>query len=295
MRKEDFYDVFEYGDRLEPGVELKIEHSITMEYDTPDLTPFTNSDVKELESLRKISAGTEQKIFDSLKEPLSKWERQAALTKLLDRAIQYLKMPEVEHTSNQWMHDDRSDRDKISNRVYQMSVSVYEDYKYDRQTRERIPTAWYVTWDVTINTPRRGYGKVIAGQRQKRYTDKDAALKYIEGRKKAYAHLFTEISPPLPQEYADSFKVHGVLLPGYTIEGQEPIPTNRTAIEVLNELSGGAFALQDKKPSVLGKLAASKEDMKKAPSAGAKKKEEPALQRNKSSKIDPKHDRKRRI
>jgi hypothetical protein len=45
----------------------------------------------------------------------------------------------------------------------------------------------------------------------------------------------------------------------------------------LNELSGGAFALQDKKPSVLGKLAASKEDMKKAPSAGAKKKEEPAL------------------
>ena len=59
MRKEDFYDVFEYGDRLEPGVELKIEHSITMEYDTPDLTPFTNSDVKELESLRKISAGTE--------------------------------------------------------------------------------------------------------------------------------------------------------------------------------------------------------------------------------------------
>lgn len=141
MRKEDFYDVFEYGDRLEPGVELKIEHSITMEYDTPDLTPFTNSDVKELESLRKISAGTEQKIFDSLKEPLSKWERQAALTKLLDRAIQYLKMPEVEHTSNQWMHDDRSDRDKISNRVYQMSVSVYEDYKYDRQTRERISCA----------------------------------------------------------------------------------------------------------------------------------------------------------
>ena len=38
MRKEDFYDVFEYGDRLEPGVELKIEHSITMEYDTPDLS-----------------------------------------------------------------------------------------------------------------------------------------------------------------------------------------------------------------------------------------------------------------
>ena len=158
-----------------------------------------------------------------------------------------------------------------------MSVSVYEDYKYDRQTRERIPTAWYVTWNVGVHTPKQGWGKAIAGQRQKRYTDKEAALKYIEGRKKAYVHLFTEVSPPIPQEYAEHFKVNGVLLPGYTIEGQEPITTNRTAIEVLNELSGGAFALQDKKPSVLGKLAASKEDMKKAPSGGAKKKEEPAL------------------
>lgn len=27
MRKEDFYDVFEYGDRIRTGVELKIEHS----------------------------------------------------------------------------------------------------------------------------------------------------------------------------------------------------------------------------------------------------------------------------
>lgn len=83
------------------------------------------------------------------------------------------------------------------------------------------------------------------------------------------------IDAPNSEAYRILFEERKV--PGYTIEGQEPIPTNRTAIEVLNELSGGAFALQDKKPSVLGKLAASKEDMKKAPSAGAKKKEEPAL------------------
>ena len=275
MRKEDFYGVYDYGDALHPGASLKIERSVTMDLDAPDLTPFTNTSIKELERLRKISTAAEQEIFESLNIPLAKWERQAALTKLLDRAIEYLKTPEIEHTENKWVKDRYAD-EKISNRVYQMSVNVYEDSTYDRQTQQRIPTAWYVTWDVTINTPRRGYGKVIAGQRQKRYTDKDAALKYIEGRKKAYAHLFTEISPPIPQEYAEHFKVNGVLLPGYTIEGQEPITTNRTAIEVLNELSGGAFALQDKKPSVLGKLAASKEDMKKAPSGGAKKKEEPA-------------------
>ncbi len=223
MRKEDFYDVFEYGDRLEPGVELKIEHSITMEYDTPDLTPFTNSDVKELESLRKISAGTEQKIFDSLKEPLSKWERQAALTKLLDRAIQYLKMPEVEHTSNQWMHDDRSDRDKISNRVYQMSVSVYEDYKYDRQTRERIPTAWYVTWDVTINTPRRGYEQMSQKYSEEYYTLK-AELAELKEQLSAFedaggwAHkflklieryaAFTDLTPAILNEFISRIEVH---------------------------------------------------------------------------------------
>lgn len=276
MRKEDFYGVYDYGDALHPGASLKIERSVTMDLDAPDLTPFTNTGIKELEKLRKISTAAEQEIFESLNISLAKWERQAALTKLLDRAIDYLKTPEIEHTGNKWVKDRYAD-EKISNRVYQMSVNVYEGSTYDRQTQQRIPTAWYVTWDVGVHTPKHGWGKAIAGQRQKRYTDKDAALKYIEGRKKAYAHLFTEISPPIPQEYAEHFKVNGVLLPGYTIEGQEPITTNRTAIEVLNELSGGAFALQDKKPSVLGKLAASKEDMKKAPSGGAKKKEEPAL------------------
>lgn len=276
MRKEDFYGVYDYGDNLQPGATLKIERSITMDLNAPDLTPFTKTDIQELENMRKISVAAEQEIFDGLNVPLSKWERQAALTKLIDRAIEYLKTSEIEHTGNKWVKDRYAD-EKISNRVYQMSASIYEDCTYDRQTQQRIPTAWYVTWNVGVHTPKQGWGKAIAGQRQKRYTDKEAALKYIEGRKKAYAHLFTEVSPPIPQEYAEHFKVNGVLLPGYTIEGQEPIPTNRTAIEVLNELSGGAFALQDKKPSVLGKLAASKEDMKKAPSGGAKKKEEPAL------------------
>lgn len=276
MRKEDFYGVYDYGDNLHPGATLKIERSITMDLNAPDLTPFTKTDIQELESLRKISVAAEQEIFDGLNVPLSKWERQAALTKLIDRAIEYLKTSEIEHTGNKWVKDRYAD-EKISNRVYQMSVSVYEDCTYDRQTQQRIPTAWYVTWNVGAHTPKQGWGKAIAGQRQKRYTDKEAALKYIEGRKKAYAHLFTEVSPPIPQEYAEHFKVNDVLLPGYTIEGQELITTTRTVREVLNELSGGAFQFPEKKPSVLGKLAANKEDTKKAPTAGAKKKEEATL------------------
>ena len=53
MRKEDFYGVYDYGDALHPGSSLKIERSVTLDLDAPDLTPFTNTGTKELERLRK--------------------------------------------------------------------------------------------------------------------------------------------------------------------------------------------------------------------------------------------------
>ena len=134
MRKEDFYGVYDYGDNLQPGATLKIERSITMDLNAPDLTPFTKTDIQELENMRKISVAAEQEIFDGLNVPLSKWERQAALTKLIDRAIEYLKTSEIEHTGNKWVKDRYAD-EKISNRVYQMSASIYEDCTYDRQTQ----------------------------------------------------------------------------------------------------------------------------------------------------------------
>ena len=37
---------------------------------------------------------------------------------------------------------------------------------------------------------------------RKVFTDKAAMEKYLNGRIKAYDRLFTEISPPIPQEYA---------------------------------------------------------------------------------------------
>ena len=127
-----------------------------------------------------------------------------------------------------------------------------------------------------MRSPKHGHCVEIAGQRRKRYTDKAAAEKYIEGRKKAFAHYFKEISPPISQEYAEYFKVNGVLLPGYTIEGQEPEQSTKTAAEIISEITGGDSISTTQKPSVLKKLAESKTD-KLAPSAGAKKKEEQSL------------------
>ena len=157
-----------------------------------------------------------------------------------------------------------------------MSVSVWEDTKYDRATEQSIPVAWYVTWDVSTNAPTRGYNVEIAGQNRKRYTDKAAAQKYIEGRKKAFAHLFTEISPPIPAEYARPFMVNGVLLPGYTVQGQEPAVSTITADEIINEILGVDSVTKDKKPSVLKKLAEGNKG-KTASARGAKDKEEQSI------------------
>ena len=146
-----------------------------------------------------------------------------------------------------------------------MTCSVWEDTKYDRETKQSIPVAWYVTWDVYVNSPKRGYGKRIAGQNQKRYTDKNAAMKYLEGRKKAYSHLFTEISPPVPEQYKDHFTVHGALLPGYTVEGQEPEKT----VTAPGRDSGKAG-----RASVLEKLSDAKRQEKAAPPKAPDKKKE---------------------
>ena len=52
----------------------------------------------------------------------------------------------------------------------------------------------------------------------KKFVDKAAMEKYLNGRIKAYQHLFTEIAPPVPREYANCLKKNGQLLPGNTIE-----------------------------------------------------------------------------
>lgn len=107
--------------------------------------------------------------------------------------------------------------------------------------------------------------KKIAGQNQKRYTDKNAAMKYLEGRKKAYSHLFTEISPPVPEQYRRHFTVHGALLPGYTVEGQEPEKT---------VTAPGRDSGKPQRASVLEKLSDAKKQEKAAPPKAPDKKKE---------------------
>lgn len=79
-----------------------------------------------------------------------------------------------------------------------------------------------MSWWVSFNTPRTpdytSQSAQIAGQDRKRYTDKDAMEKYLQGRKDAFSHLFTQLSPPIPSDQRGRFCINGQLLPGYTVE-----------------------------------------------------------------------------
>ncbi len=196
MEENRDYHAYRYGDHLTPGSELKIEHSVVCE--NVDISTLITMGTDSLEAMRQGSIDGEQKAYEIVVAAAKQWEQQAAATQTINRALEYLRTPEIEHTGNQWKDTDnwRADQ-KISNRVYQMTCSIWEDTKYDRETKQSVPIAWYVTWEVRIHSPKQGYGAKIAGQNQKRYTDKNAAIKYLDGRKKAYSHLFTEISPPI--------------------------------------------------------------------------------------------------
>ena len=207
-------------DKLEAAETMRIERRIYFEAKDREIAPYASLPIAQLLSMRSESAAAEQAIFDSLKEQAAAWEEQAGKTLLLDKALEYVRTPHVQHTANEWQTTEHN-RHIRSNRVYQMNYYIYENTRYDKEAQKSIPYSWTLTWSVRTNSPSRTQAK-IAGQDRKVFTDKAAMEKYLNGRIKAYDRLFTEISPPIPQEYADYFKVNGMLMPDYTIEGEEP-------------------------------------------------------------------------
>ena len=276
MRKTGYYSVNDF-DFLEEGEKLRLEHDLRFQPNDKILLPLVNASDFDLYELRALAVSGEKKVFEQLKELAEVWEQKAALTMLIDRALSYKRVPQVEHTSNQWQQSHYRDTEIISNMVYKMSVSLHEDNHYDNDTGQFVSDAWIVTWGVSLNTPDEYRTKKIAGQDRKRFSDKDAALKYIDGRKKAYAHLFTEISPPIPERYADRFSKNGLLLPGYVVDGKPVLRTDVKAADFLSALSDGDFMPDVKKPSVLDKISDTKSQQKAEPAAPSKKKKEPEI------------------
>ena len=192
-------------DKLETAETMRIERRIYFEAKDREIAPYASLPIAQLLSMRSESAAAEQAIFDDLKERAAAWEEQAGRTLLLDKTLEYVRTPHVQHTANEWQTTEHN-RHIRSNRVYQMNYYIYENTRYDKEAQKSIPYSWTLTWSVRTNSPSRTQAK-IAGQDRKVFTDKAAMEKYLNGRIKAYDRLFTEISPPIPQEYADYFKV----------------------------------------------------------------------------------------
>lgn len=208
------------NDKLEAAQTMKIERRIHFEAKNTDITPLTALPVEQLQTMREESATAEQAIYNSLQGQAAAWEEQAGKTLLLDKAIEYARTPSVKHTANQWQTNEYG-HSSISNMVYEMRYHIYERTRYDKTTEKSIPYAWDLSWSIRTNSPD-GYSQAkIAGQDKKVFGAKADMEKYLNGRIKAYAHLFMELSPPIPQEYAAHFRVNNQLLPGYTVEGEE--------------------------------------------------------------------------
>ena len=214
------YSSYDHDD-LEPASTMRIERRIYFESDKADLSEMVKLPLAELLSLRAESAAAEQEVFDRLKEQAAAWEEQAGRTLFLDKALEYARTLPVTHTANQWEVPDEY-RHIRSNMVYQMDYSISEITRYDSAAQKSVPYSWTLRWSLRTNAPGSYRQAKIAGQDRKVFASREELDKYLNGRIKAHEHYFTEISPAIPKEYADYFKVNGCLLPGYTIEGEEP-------------------------------------------------------------------------
>lgn len=228
-RKEPtFYRVLHRTDKFNPGEHIELERSVEFDrwnVDRSDLAELVKLPLQELQAKRKDGATAEKTIFGKVQVAAEEWVEQAAQTMLLDRAIEYVKTPEVKHTSNEWKRQ-KDGVWEISNRVYIMR------YKIMQETTGNHQGQWLVTWGIAINRPPRPStekyyysGDVMVVEIKKKYYNAEAdAQNYIQGRFDVYARLFTELSPPVPDEFKRSFYINGVLLPGYTIAPKERAP-----------------------------------------------------------------------
>ena len=177
------YEVFDY-DTLDEGHRLKIEHSVHHDYDE-DLTGLISHSLADVIKMRESNIEIERAAYDKVQAAVKEWEKAAAVTGLYDRAIMYLQVLPVSHTSNKWVKaKSEYDFNTISNMVYKMSYRIQETTSWRTNTKK-----WEVDWSLYTNSPEKNRSQKLAGQ-QKVCATQEEAEKYIKGRIKAYAPLF---------------------------------------------------------------------------------------------------------
>lgn len=115
-QKPTFFEVSTYTGSLREGGEISIQRHMIYRGERADFKPFLNVAIKELEQRLKDSKTKEKKVYDQLQEAAKAWDEHGAQTLLLQKAIEYLKVPAVTHTSNEWKKQ-KDGSWKISNMV----------------------------------------------------------------------------------------------------------------------------------------------------------------------------------
>ncbi len=141
MAKKSFYEIGPSEGYLREGSYLEVRRQINYRGDRADFKPFLNVPVKDLEKRLKESQAEEKKVFEEMKKAVTAWDEHGAQTLLLQKAIEYMRTPEVTHTGNEWKrHKDGSW--EISNLVYKMTFSIVKS-----------GDEWKLTWELSYTAP----------------------------------------------------------------------------------------------------------------------------------------------
>ena len=105
--KDSFYYLNAYQDGITPGQKMTIQHNISFNdwRAGPHIAPLVTLTSAEVTQRKEASITLEKELYAQLKKLAAAWDEQAAQTMLLERALEYLHTPEVEHTSNEWKQD----------------------------------------------------------------------------------------------------------------------------------------------------------------------------------------------
>ena len=126
---------------LQHGRSIVVGRSWRYQGEKADFKPFLGVPIKELEQRLKDSQAEEKKVFEAMKKAIEAWDEHGAQTLLLQKAIEYLKVPVVTHTSNEWKKQ-KDGSWEISNLVYKMTFSI---------TRSGMD--WKLVWEVSYMAP----------------------------------------------------------------------------------------------------------------------------------------------
>ena len=151
---------------------------------------------------------------------------------LLERALEYLQTPEVEHTSNEWKQD-KNGIWEISNRTYKMRYKI---------SYEKATDVYLVSWGIIYNAPKqpdsnyRNYwgDSIYVARQDKKNTPAWRPHSIIS--KAGLTCIVTcsgEISPPVPNECRRMFSINGYLAAGYTLAPPDKEEPNKKAVDDL--------------------------------------------------------------